>query len=217
VVVPSLVTGSRAASSLREKKAIRIVIPKDAAPQLKIGRDAIDSALKQKGFAASVDTGSSQARTEIALDIEDRGTNGKAQSFEISSVSANRVLVRGSDPTGTGMGLSRWPIRCPYGGTPRQRPPYRASVTDNYEKPAISLKTVEPKPGINRAKINVHIEAKSTLDFVHAYYKPMPASYAWTAVDKLRYFASNCGVTPHTLSRQSTPRETGASYPNFLE
>ena len=111
----------------------------------------------------------------------------------------------------------------PYGGTLRQRPPYRVLVTDNYEKPAIQITAIEAKPGTDRVKVNVRIETKSTLDFVRAYYKPMPAGYEWNVVDMQ---ATDAGIYEATLPLtaegllyfvEAVDKEgNGSNYPNFL-
>lgn len=100
IVVASLVAG---ASSSSKNKAVRVVTQENAPAQLKIGAEAIERALKQKGFSVSADKASSPSKAEIVLEIEDAsGKNGaetKAESYQVST-SSTEVRVKASDATG---------------------------------------------------------------------------------------------------------------------
>jgi N-acetyl-beta-hexosaminidase len=73
-------------------KVVRIQVDSDAAPQLKIGVEAIALSLKKMGFTV----GEKSSSVKILLQVE---SAPKAESYEIGS-SSSQVVVKGSDATG---------------------------------------------------------------------------------------------------------------------
>jgi hypothetical protein len=112
----------------------------------------------------------------------------------------------------------------PYGGTLLYRPPYRVLVNQNELRPVISVVAPDPGDRSDRAKLTVHVEAKSKIAVVRAYYKPMPASYEWMNVNMKSTGEGNfTGVLPLTSEGiiyyfEAVDEDgNGTNYPNFLE
>jgi hypothetical protein len=80
------------AANASSSKSVRIAIPSDASPQLRIGAEAITRSLKSKGFVIS----ERSASAKIVIEVE---SSKLAESYEISS-SPSQILVKGSDATG---------------------------------------------------------------------------------------------------------------------